>query len=307
MGDVDDLRVGRLLRALRRRRGMRQFDVAASAHLSQQTVSLIQRGHLATLSIRAVRAVFAAVDARFDASVSWRGGQIDRLLDERHAILVGMTASELAQPGWEVLQVEVTFSEFGERGSIDILGVRPAKPGRRGHRDQDRAHGNRRYRSPARRKESPGREDRPGSVPMAAGHDQPNARCSRSLDQPASRGRACGITRPRVPGPWCRASTVAPDADQTDQRLAIRFVYQRGWCGNQTVRGQVPSRHGNGPAYHRGWWLTGSRHSQHRDCGRSPRWLVIGGNEQLVARKRNSRRPNGIRRARTEPAGHRPG
>jgi len=120
---MDDIRVGRLLRALRRRRGWRQADVAGAAGLSQQTVSLIERGHLATLSIRVLRRAFAAVDARFDSIVLWRGGQIDRLLDERHASVVGSVAEGLAGQGWEV-NVEVTFSEFGERGSIDILAVR---------------------------------------------------------------------------------------------------------------------------------------------------------------------------------------
>ena len=84
---------------------------------------LIERGHLDTLSIRVLRGVFAAVDARFDGAVTWRGGLADRLLDEGHARLVGAFAAELTRLGWEV-HVEVTFAEFAERGSIDILGLR---------------------------------------------------------------------------------------------------------------------------------------------------------------------------------------
>lgn len=68
---------------------------------------------------------FAAVDARFEGLVSWRGGQIDRLLDEHHAALVGRFADALAENGCHV-HLEVTFSEYGERGSIDILAVRPS-------------------------------------------------------------------------------------------------------------------------------------------------------------------------------------
>jgi transcriptional regulator with XRE-family HTH domain len=101
---------------------LRQSDVAASAGLSQQAISLIERGHLTTLSIRSLRRAFAAVDARFEGVVSWRGGQIDRLLDERHAVLVGQMAGELVRWGWEV-HVETTFSEYGERGSIDVLAL----------------------------------------------------------------------------------------------------------------------------------------------------------------------------------------
>jgi hypothetical protein len=49
---------------------------------------------------------------------------VDRLLDERHARLVGETVAWLVQAGWEA-QVEVTYSVYGERGSIDVLGWSP--------------------------------------------------------------------------------------------------------------------------------------------------------------------------------------
>jgi transcriptional regulator with XRE-family HTH domain len=123
---VDDVRVGRLLRTLRLRKGLRQTDVARVAGISQATVSLIERGHLGALSIRIVRGVFASVDARFEGAVTWRGGLVDRLLDERHAQLVGQIAAMLEGLGWDVA-VEVTFSVFGDRGSIDILAVLPSK------------------------------------------------------------------------------------------------------------------------------------------------------------------------------------
>jgi transcriptional regulator with XRE-family HTH domain len=123
---MDDGRIGRVLRALRRRRGLRQVDVAVAAGVSQSTVSLIERGHLDTLAIRTVRMVFAAVDARYVASVTWRGGEVERVVDERHARLVGALARHLVDLGWEV-HVEVTFAEFGERGSIDILALRPGE------------------------------------------------------------------------------------------------------------------------------------------------------------------------------------
>lgn len=122
---MDDLRLGRILRRLRGRKGWRQKDLAIAAEVSQSTISLIERGHLSTLSIRVLRAVFAAVDARFEGSVSWRGGAVDRLLDERHARLVGAVVIDLRARGWDV-HVEVSFSEYGERGSIDILAIRPA-------------------------------------------------------------------------------------------------------------------------------------------------------------------------------------
>jgi transcriptional regulator with XRE-family HTH domain len=119
---VDDIRIGRLLRALRRNRGLRQADLAKMAGVSQSLISLIERGHLSSLSIDTLRRVFGALDARFEGSVSWRGGAVDRLVDERHAQLVGAYATDLQRLGWEV-HVEVTFNEFGDRGSIDILAL----------------------------------------------------------------------------------------------------------------------------------------------------------------------------------------
>ncbi|CAN5698425.1 hypothetical protein BH23CHL8_BH23CHL8_28660 [soil metagenome] len=120
---MDDVRVGRLLRALRKRRHLTQAQIGVLAGVSQSLVSLIERGHLATVSMRVVRDVFAVVDARFEGLVTWRGGAVDRLTDERHAVLVGAFARLLISQGWEV-HVEVTFNEFGDRGSIDIVGLR---------------------------------------------------------------------------------------------------------------------------------------------------------------------------------------
>jgi transcriptional regulator with XRE-family HTH domain len=120
---MDDVRVGRILRALRRRRGWTQKELGRRAKVSQQAISLIERGHGERLSGETVRRVFAALDARWEPTVSWRGGDLDRLLDEEHGRLVGEIARRLADAGWEVA-VEVTYSEFGERGSIDVLGAR---------------------------------------------------------------------------------------------------------------------------------------------------------------------------------------
>lgn len=121
---VDDAQIGRALRELRRRKHLRQIDVAEKAHVSQGTISLIERGHLGRLSVATIRLVFGAVDAGFQANVSWRGGALDRLLDERHAALVAATIEILRRLGWTIA-VEVTYSIYGERGSIDILAVHP--------------------------------------------------------------------------------------------------------------------------------------------------------------------------------------
>ncbi len=105
---------------LRQRRGLRQVDVAALAGVSQATVSTAEHGHIGALPLATIRRLFAAVDAGFDGLVLWRGGAIDRLLDERHAKLVGLMVARLSALGWRVV-VEATYSVYGERGSIDVL------------------------------------------------------------------------------------------------------------------------------------------------------------------------------------------
>lgn len=122
---MDDRRVGAILRALRRRSGLRQRDVAARAGVSQQTVSLIERSNLDRLSLRTVRAVFRAVGAEASLEVRWRGPELDRVLDEAHATLVGRFVGVLRELGWQTV-VEATFSRYGERGSIDILAWQPS-------------------------------------------------------------------------------------------------------------------------------------------------------------------------------------
>ena len=120
---VDDVRVGRILRALRRRLGWTQQQLGSRCGLSQQAISLIERGHGSRLAGSTMRRVFAAVDARWEPAVTWRGGDMDRLLDADHARLVEAVVRALVALGWEV-RVEVTYSEFGERGSIDVLAAR---------------------------------------------------------------------------------------------------------------------------------------------------------------------------------------
>jgi transcriptional regulator with XRE-family HTH domain len=117
---MDDIRAGRLLRALRKRARLTQAGLGARVGISQQEISLLERGHLEAVQVRTIRAVFGGLEARLDLDIRWRGGAVDRLLDERHAALAGNFARFLAGRRWEVVP-EVTYSEFGERGSIDLL------------------------------------------------------------------------------------------------------------------------------------------------------------------------------------------
>ncbi len=81
-----------------------------------------RRGTFDTLAVRLIRRVFAALDVRLDLNARWRGGELDRLIDSRHAAIVGTAATVLAADHWIPLQ-EVTYAIYRERGSIDLLGV----------------------------------------------------------------------------------------------------------------------------------------------------------------------------------------
>jgi transcriptional regulator with XRE-family HTH domain len=117
---VNDPRLGTIIRALRRRRGWRQRDLATAAGVSQQFISKLDCGHIGTVSVDELRAVASALDSTLALDIRWHGGGLDRLLDERHAAVLGSTTRLLASLGW-LTDVEVTYSHFGERGSIDII------------------------------------------------------------------------------------------------------------------------------------------------------------------------------------------
>lgn len=118
---MDDRKVGAVVRLLRRRRDWRQRDVAERAGVSQQLVSLLEHGHFEVVGLDKARAVAGALDARLELDLRWRGPELDRLLDTDHAKLVGRVVMVLRSAGWEVI-VEWTFSHYGERGSVDVVG-----------------------------------------------------------------------------------------------------------------------------------------------------------------------------------------
>lgn len=117
---MDSVRVGRVLRALRIRRGWRQVDLAKRAVVSQSLIARVERGGADRLTAATLEAIVSALGARLIVRVDWNGEAADRLLDADHAALVESVIAELRQHGWEALP-EVSFAINGERGSIDIL------------------------------------------------------------------------------------------------------------------------------------------------------------------------------------------
>ena len=114
------VRVGRVVRTLRRRRGWRQVDLARAAVCSQQMISLVECGWADRVSLRTTMRLLAAMEAELDLVIRWRGGQLESLLDEGHASLTTDLARTLERAGW-LVRVEVTYAVGREAGSIDVL------------------------------------------------------------------------------------------------------------------------------------------------------------------------------------------
>ena len=112
--------IGKVLCALRQRKGWRQVDLAGRVGVSQSAVSAAERGDLDAVSLRTLDRLFAECGGDLVLGVRWQGGELDRLLDRAHAELVERAARLLIRLGWEV-HIEVSFARYGERGSVDIL------------------------------------------------------------------------------------------------------------------------------------------------------------------------------------------
>ena len=117
---MDDTRFGRLVRVLRQRRGWRQADLATRARLGRTVVSDLERGQIDRTSLATVRQIVGVFGLSAELVVHGLGADLDRVLDERHAALLGSASKWLLGLGWMVV-AEVSYSEWGERGSIDLL------------------------------------------------------------------------------------------------------------------------------------------------------------------------------------------
>jgi transcriptional regulator with XRE-family HTH domain len=121
---MDSIRLGRQFRALRLHKGVRQEDIGRVTKTSRAVVSRIERGLIDNLPLATLTRTAAALGATVDVRLRWNGEQLDRLLDEAHARIVDVIVFALRAAGWEVA-VEVSFSKWGERGSIDVFAFHP--------------------------------------------------------------------------------------------------------------------------------------------------------------------------------------
>ena len=115
-----DRSLGKVVRAVRLRLGWRQLDLSRRAGVSRRLISKLERQGPAGFTVHTLRRICEPLDIDLHVYGRWRGGELDRLLDAGHAALQALFTCQLEAAGWRV-RVEVTFSRYGERGSIDIL------------------------------------------------------------------------------------------------------------------------------------------------------------------------------------------
>jgi transcriptional regulator with XRE-family HTH domain len=119
-----DLELGRLVRAIRRRRGWRQLDCATRARVHRATWSNLERGLIDRMTLAGLRRCLAVLEIRLDLVPGWRGADLARLRDAPHAALQAAWKRRLERWGWQVW-VEVSFNHYGDRGRIDLLAWHP--------------------------------------------------------------------------------------------------------------------------------------------------------------------------------------
>jgi transcriptional regulator with XRE-family HTH domain len=114
--------IGRVLRMLRIRKGWRQEDVASKANVSPSAVGRHERGWIGSLT--AVERHAAVFGMRVEVRLVGRAGELVRLADDEHAAITELLVAWFRQHDF-VTEPEASFSEWGERGRIDLLAYDP--------------------------------------------------------------------------------------------------------------------------------------------------------------------------------------
>lgn len=72
------------------------------------------------MTTQTLRRCLDALEVSLDLVPRWRGGGLDRLLDQDHAALQAAWADRLRRWKYDV-RVETSFNHYGDRGRIDLL------------------------------------------------------------------------------------------------------------------------------------------------------------------------------------------
>lgn len=98
-----DEAIGRGIRALRHRRGLRQRDLSAIACVARSVIADIEAGRIGPHSVDALRRAVEAGGGWLRIELQVAGGDVDRLLDADHASfrLIGRVGSRVTD-GWSM-------------------------------------------------------------------------------------------------------------------------------------------------------------------------------------------------------------
>src|ERR1035437_3299522 len=99
---------------------MSQAQVATAAGIARSGVSDIENGCLDGATLGLIRRVASVLGVSLPFEPRWRGADLAKLLDQRHAACVLAVVDRLTAMGWQAVP-EHTFNEWGERGSIDCF------------------------------------------------------------------------------------------------------------------------------------------------------------------------------------------
>lgn len=124
MRSVDMTRFGADVRLLRLRKRWSQRRLAEAANVKRWVIVAVEAGRGDQVRVESLAAIVVALGGRISLRVLYQGEALDRLRDQRHAALVEAIVRRLRAAGWDVA-TEVSFSIYGERGSIDVLAVHP--------------------------------------------------------------------------------------------------------------------------------------------------------------------------------------
>lgn len=116
------VRLGMTLKALRRSKGLSQAQLGAKLGISQQQMSRLE-ADVRRASLGALELWSAALDAYLTVEVRVSGGRA--LTDAKHAAIQNSLARKLRLDGW-IVETEVSFNHFGDRGRIDVLAFHPS-------------------------------------------------------------------------------------------------------------------------------------------------------------------------------------
>lgn len=118
---MEDAQLGARIKAVRLKLRRTQVGLAGDAGVRPIDISHLEHGVLDDLPLPMMRRIVSVLGMWIELKPKWQGVELDRLTSGAHDSLQRAVIERFARlPGW-VAVPEVTYSIFGERGSVDVL------------------------------------------------------------------------------------------------------------------------------------------------------------------------------------------